>query len=248
MGVRSSIFTIALATLGSFLHFSTASAITLQYLSSQTESNRLLNDAAFVAEGQVNNIGLKGDSIVETYYNETELTQGQIDFVWSNGEKQPFSLTYDGSMVRYTVGTETLTANIQGAIRDIVIYSQASQPYSNVLLDSLNLKDSLMSLSVSSISATAPQRQQSLFGIYGITGNFALTGNAMLSWVDFPQNSGNINYQIRVSTIDSQSSFPVKNPIKVINNKPVKTVPEPDTVLSLLLSTVAIAFCRRRLA
>lgn len=49
MGVRLSILTIALATLGSFLHPSTASAITLQYLSSNTQSNRLLNAPVFVA-------------------------------------------------------------------------------------------------------------------------------------------------------------------------------------------------------
>lgn len=248
MGVRSSILKIALATLGSFLHSSTASAITLQYLSPQSESSQLLNASAFVAQGQVSKIGLNGNSIVETYHNGNELTEGQINFFWSNGKKQPFSLTYDGSMVQYTVGTETLIANITGSIRDIVIYTEASQSGSNVLLDSLKLKDSSMNLFVSSVSATATQGGQSLFGIYGITGDFTLTGNAMLSWVDFPQNPGNISYQIRVGNVESQSSFPIKNPVKVINEKPAKSVPEPNTVLSLLLSTIGIAFYRRRLA
>lgn len=248
MSVRSSIFTIALAALGSFLHPSTASAITLQYLSTNSESNRFLNDCSFVAQGQVDNIALNGNSIVETYHNGNELTEGQMNLVWSNGEKQPFSLTYDGSRVWYTVGTETLIANITGSIRDIVIYTEASQPGSNVLLDSLKLKDSAMSLFVSSVSATATQGRQSGFGIYGITGNFTLSGNAMLSWVDFPQNPGNISYQIRVGNVEPESSFSIKNPVKVINEKPIKTVPEPNTVLSLVLSTIAIAFYRRRLA
>src|SRR4028119_201908 len=114
MSVRQSYFTIILATLVLCVSPSVARAISLNFICSDTELRRLLPSPAFVAEGQIGNIALNGGAEFDVDQDEPSDTTSQVDFVWSNGGRQPFSLTYDGSTVSYTVGEETLESNITG--------------------------------------------------------------------------------------------------------------------------------------
>jgi hypothetical protein len=252
MGVRQSFFTLALATLGLSLSPSAASAISLGYLSSDTELQTLFPSPAFIAHGQISNIALNGNFESTAlsrhfqfvcYKAKAEGTKGQVDFVWSNGQKQPFSLTYDGSIVRYSVGNRTLENKITGSFKDIFIYTRAREDGSRMLLDTLLLKDSSMTLSVSSVSATGKNGGLSILGINNILGSFTLTGNATMSWMNNPQKSSNIAYQIQVGNVEA--SIPVPEPAPVGNVNSPTPVPEPSTIMGLLLGSGAIAFCTR---
>jgi hypothetical protein len=238
MGVSQSLFVTAIFTLGLSLVPSTAGAITLQYLSSASEMPTLLDNPAFVAEAQIGKIALS--NFYESEAGNTQLkhkslslkaedAENQIDFDWSNGKKQPFSLTYDGSMVRYTVGANTLESKITGWFKDLCIFLRASENGSSTLLDSLKLKDPLTALSISSLVATDKDGGLTAFYIHGIAGTFALTGNATLIWTDKPQSRDNVAYQIRVGTVESP-----------------KNVPEPSPVIGLTLGSVVLALWNQR--
>ena len=229
MSVRQSYFTVILATLVLSLSPSVASAIRLSFICSETQLTRLLPSPAFVAEGQIGNIALNGGAEFDVDQDEPTDTNSQVDFVWSNGEHQPFSLTYDGSTVSYTVGEETLESNITGSFKDLFIYTRAAEEGSSTLLDNLLLKDSSMTLSISGISATDTNGGLSIVHIYDIGSSFTLTGNTTLSWSDSPQSPSDIGYQIQVGNVESPQA-----------------VPEPSTVLGLLLSTGALALGTRR--
>lgn len=229
MSVSQPYFTIILATLVLCLSPSVARAISLNFICSDTELRRLLPSPAFVAEGQIGNIALNRGAEFDVDQDGPNDTTSQVDFVWSNGERQPFSLTYDGSTVSYSVGEETLESNITGSFKDLFIYARAAEEGSSTLLDNLLLQDSSMTLSISGISATDTNGGLSIFHIYDIGSPFTLTGNTTLSWSESPEIPSNIAYQIQVGNVESPQA-----------------VPEPSTVLGLLLSTGALALGTRR--
>lgn len=244
MGANPSLFAIALFTLGLSLFPSNASGITLQYLSSADEVQTLLPNPAFVAEGQIGIIALNKHSEFDSNPPKAENTESQIDFAWSNGNKQPFSLIYDGSTVRYTVGSETLESEITGSFTDIFLSTRATEKGSSTLLDSLQLKDSSMTLFISSLVASETTGGQTIWRIYDIDSPFTLTGNATLSWMETPQSSSNIAYQIQVGSVDPPKNMPEPSPVPDIDAP--KNVPEPSSVAALTFGTAILAFCTHR--
>jgi hypothetical protein len=198
MGVCQSFFSIAFATLGLALSPLAANAIGFSTVESEAQLKALLNQPAFVAQGQFGNLGL---------YNNQQ-TAIQINFARLSGEQQPFSLSYDGSTVKYAVGNTTLETQIGGIFPDLFIYTKAAENNTSLILDRLLLIDSLTTLSISGIAASSPNNEQSIFHISGITGSFTLTGNATLSWINPPQNPDNLAYQIQVGDVDSPTPAP----------------------------------------
>lgn len=198
MGALQSLFTIALATLGLSLSPVAANAIGISTVSSETELKALMIRPAFVAKGQFGSMALQSD----------DHTESKVDFVWSNGETQPFSLSYDGSTIRYTVGEQTLETKSEGFFKDIFLYTKAIEDSTSVLLNNLLLTDAHTDLSISGIAASSPNNQLNIFWIHDITERFTLTGNAMLSWLNQLQNPANLTYQIQVGTIDSPNTSP----------------------------------------
>lgn len=196
MGVYQSFMTIALATLGLSLSPVAAQAIGFSTVSSESQLKALMSQASFVAEGQFGSIAL----------NKVDNTENEVDFVWSSGEQQIFSLNYDGSTVRYTVGETTLATQIEGVFKDIFLYTKAAEDSTSVLLSNLSLTDSQTTLSISGIAASYPNNELNIFWIQDITGGFTLTGNVMLSWLNQLQNPANLTYQIQVGTIASPNT------------------------------------------
>jgi hypothetical protein len=197
MGVHHSLLVVALAMPGLYFSTSAASAIALSFLPSDTAPNSVLVNPALVAQGQINSITLS--------QNAESSNVKQADFVWSNGEKQAFSLTYDGSTVSYKVGEKTLESQLLGCLQSIVINAQAPDANTSLLLDSLQVQDSLSAVSISGIAATSTNGGRSLVAIDNIEGNFSLTGNVTLSWTEDLQSAANIGYQILGGTIDASN-------------------------------------------
>ncbi len=196
MGVRQAFLTVALTTLGISLLPLTAHAISIGTVSSEAEFQTLLSQPDFVAVGQANNIAL----------NTTSETDTSVDFAWSADIQQPFSLNYDGSTVRYTVGNVTLETSIEGAFSDLFLYTRATESGTQSLLNNLVLTDSTTTLSISGISAISTGNEISILRISDIRDSFTLTGNATLRWINFPQNLSNLSYQIQVGNVEPTDS------------------------------------------
>lgn len=199
MGVRQVCFSTVLFTIGLSLFPLTAQAIGLKTLASEDELTSLLRTPAFMAGGFIGMIAL----------DEGEETANSVDFAWSQGEKQSFALSYDGSTVRYTVGEQTLETQTKGDFNDIFIHVKAAEECSSVILDSLLLKDSVVNLTISGIAASCPTNKISIFHIYDIGESFTLTGNALLNWMNAPQNPTNVGYQIQVGNAAASTALPV---------------------------------------
>lgn len=202
MGVSQSFFTIALATLGLSMSPVAAHAIGFSTVSSEAELENLMSQPAFVATGQFGSIVL----------NNNDQTESQVDFDWVNGEKQPFSISYDGSTIGYTVEGKSLETQTEGFFKDIFIFTQAPEDYSRVVLNNLWLTDSDTALSISGIAASSPYNAVNIFWIQDIKKGFTLTGNALLSWLNQPQNPVNLAYQIRVGNVEAATDAPDVNP------------------------------------
>ncbi len=201
MGVYQSFFTIALATLGLSLSPVAANAIGFTTVSSEAEQETLMSQPAFVAAGEFGSIVLNND----------DKTHSQADFNWLNGEKQPFSISYDGSTIRYTVGEQSLETKTEGFFQDIFLYTKATEAYSRVILKNLLLTDSETSLSISGIGASYPNNAVNIFWIQDIKKAFTLTGNALLGWLNPPQNPANLTYQIQVGNVATATDAPDVN-------------------------------------
>lgn len=199
MGVCQVCFSTALFTVGLSLFPLAAQAIGLKTIASEAELKSLLRTPAFMAGGFIGMIALDGG----------EETENPVDYAWSQGEKQPFVLSYDGSTVKYTVGDKTLETQTKGVFNDIFIYAKAAEECTSVLLDSLLLKNSVVNLTISGIAASCPTNKISIFHIYDIGESFTLTGNAVLNWLNPPQNSANVGYQIQVGNATSSTALPV---------------------------------------
>lgn len=202
MGVRQSLFTIVLATLGLSLSPLPANSIGFSTISSDAELNSLMSQPSFVAGGQLGSLVLKNQ--VQADLN--------VDFVWSNAEQQPFKLSYDGSIVKYTVGEITLETQSEGFLKDIFIYTKATADLTSVILNNLVLTDSSTTLSISGIAASNPNNKLNIFWIRDIQESFTLTGNAMLNWLNQPQNPNHLGYQIQVGNANSFTPSPNTNP------------------------------------
>ena len=197
MGVRHSLLVLALAMPGLYFSPSAASALTLSFLPSDTPLNSVLVNPALVTQGKINSITLN--------QNVESSAAQDVDFVWSSGEKQAFSLTYDCSTISYTVGEQTLDSQLLGYLHKLVIYAQAPDANTSLLLDSLQVQDSLSTVSISGIAATSTNGGRSLIAIDNIEGSFSLTGNVTLSWTEDLQSAANIGYQLLGETIDASN-------------------------------------------
>ncbi len=201
MGVHQSFFTIALATLGLSLSPVAANAIGFSTVSSEAKLQTLMSQPTFIASGQFGNIVLN---------NENKI-QRQADFDWLSGEPEDFSISYDGSTIRYTVGDKSLETQTEGFFQDIFIYTKATESYGSVILQNLLLTDSDTSLSISGIGASYPNNAVNIFWIQDIKKAFTLTGNALLGWLNPPQNSDNLAYQIQVGNVAAATDTPDVN-------------------------------------
>lgn len=201
MGVRQSFFTIALATIGLFLSPIEANAISLRTVSSEAELGALSSRPAFLATGQIGAVIL----------NKAGAAEQRLDWNWSNGEKYPFALSYDGLTARYTVGDKTLETQTQGSSNDIFIYTKATSSCINVVLNNLSLQTSLQNLTISGIAASCETNELSILHISDVGERFTLTGNAMLSWADGSPNSTEVSYQILVGNTNSPTTLPDTN-------------------------------------
>lgn len=216
MGVCQSFFPIVLATLGLSLSPLAANAIGFSTVS-EAELKALMSQPTFVAGGQFGSLVLENEAQADF----------SVDFVWQPGGKQPFDLSYDGLRVKYTVGETTLETQSNGFLKDIFIYTKATADLSLVLLNNLVLTDSSTTLSISGIAASSPNNEVNIFWIRDIQESFTLRGNAMLSWLNQPQNPNNLAYQIHVGNANSLTSSPNTNPTPADPmNSPV---PEPET-------------------
>lgn len=216
MGVSQVGFSTALLTMGLSLFPLAAQAIGLRTIASEAELTSLLSKPAFMAGGFIGTIALTAE----------ENTENSVDFAWSQGEKQPFALSYDGSKVKYTVGDKTLETQTEGVFNDIFIYAKAEKKATSIILDSLLLKASGVDLTISGIAASFPNNKNSIFHIYDIGESFTLTGNAVLNWMNTPQNPANVGgYQIQVGNVNSPTALPVANQNQAQPVEPSKTIP-----------------------
>ncbi len=221
---------LPIAAIASLLGFGSAlvtpaQAFQLSHLESDAEFLSLVQDIAFVGEGRIGDNGTNRTFELNIHEDDPGniLPGDSANFVWTNGQAQAFSLSYDQAtkLVTYTVGTVTLDYTADDPFTDIFIRTRASSTSSltvnNLVLNGVALGDS-------SSTVNDPERLDYL-RISGLSGgDFTLTGNSIMDWTGSTPTNSNLAYQIKVAT----------------------AVPEPSTVLGLLSVTALGAFFKRK--
>lgn len=233
MKTRQLLFSLALATMGTFSVPTLANAASFTPLPgfTDTDFNQLRADGEFtelfVAESRIGNNRFNGDR--ELGINTATgfpVAQGQR--VWNNGEEVDFILEYTGSAVNYTVGDRLLSStNFSGPVTDIFMRTRATSDsemtLTNLFLDGMPIDDL-----VSSTLGLPDPNDIDYLHIFDISTPFTLTGTSIMTWTDAsnPLRGSHLAYQIKVGTTPS--------------------VPEPSMVLALTFGAGALGLMKRK--
>lgn len=171
-------------------------------------------------------------------YTNTMNTATQLGQQWSNGKAENFSLSYNGSELIYTIAGQTTRQAYTGGMTDILLRTRATGD-SSISLSGLKLMDNLGNLkatyaqqgstaSMGAVSNTVASDVDYL-QVSGLKNGFTLTGQTTFNWTGKKPNNSNLALQWKIGSMV----------------EPVKSVPEPASLLALGLVGTAIASRRR---
>ncbi len=253
MNVNSSLFSLALATLGMFTVPAAANAFTLSHISSDGyrhdgtawgadnaydalfPDSDSADDTAFVAESRFGDLGGAAEKEFKIF-DHSDGDLDQLNFGWENGKSYNFSLEFiqdqGWSYSLFDFDTHEILASITGefdaAFNNIFIRTRADQGNSmvvdNLFLNGTALNDSSAATDVTGEFAVDYLR------IYDVSGPFTLTGTSTMSWTE------DLNKPLR-SALAYQ--------IKVVNIEDTQSVPEPTLALGLTVGALAMTRLRR---
>lgn len=171
----------------------------------------------------------------------------QKQFLWKNGEKINFELSFNGEIIKYKVGEKVLSAvNVNQELFDIngIILKAQSAENSQVELTNLVFDDSL----ISTLDLRAEEGEIDFLKIAEINNSFTLTGTQVFSWKGARPEDFDLAYKISVGNFQEPTSnlFQSSN-FSILSASIVTEVPEPKTVslFSLLLVGMIIKHRRR---
>ncbi|NJR68279.1 MAG: PEP-CTERM sorting domain-containing protein [Synechococcales cyanobacterium CRU_2_2] len=129
------------------------------------------------------------------------LPDRQAQFAWVSGQVVNFSLEYDGSVVKYSVGNQLLsTTTFSGRATDLFIRTRAANQ-SSIRLGNLMLTDATGALSIANTgSAGSDDSDIDYVRLQGLTGPFTITGSSVMSWTGTAPTQSALIYQFKVGT------------------------------------------------
>jgi hypothetical protein len=154
----------------------------------------------------------------------TPITTGQR--TWTRATPVAFELTYDGTLLQYTIGNQTLsTTTITGGATDMFIRTRAAEN-SRIDLNDMVFTDATGStnLELSSIGGTGVAVDY--LHLNKIKGAFKITGTSMMDWIGTNPKNSELIYQFKVGTS--------------------KSTPEPTTLGALATIVGGALVARRR--
>ena len=216
---------LGLTTVGLALLPATADAFTLK---PSSEPDTVL----FTAEGRIgskgNNNKINTGLNTENKFNKS----GNFDYRKNNGEAVDFTFKYDADAGRstLTVGNATVRYNV-GKFLDLntIVFRTRSTKGSSVLISNLFLNDKAVD---GNASSNTDEDGASYFEIAGVPDDFTLRGKTTLSFnPQKPPTNSALAYQFKVTNKPE--------------NEETVSVPEPGTVLGMLVSVGALGAVRR---
>lgn len=215
---------------------SKAASIVPQTNLTDTDFNKLIADGefteSFVAQSRIGNNATNGTQEIDLLNPKNNLLPvDQKQRKWNSGEAVDFSLEYDGSLVKYSVGGQLLSSSaFSGAVSDIFFRTRAAAK-SSLLLSNLTFSDAKSkNLSLSDVlSSGSTSSDVDYLQLSQISGAFKLTGKSTMTWTETRPNNSALAYQLKVGT-----------------TPPKKSVPEPGTIGAILLTGLAIAGSKKK--
>ncbi|KAM3097142.1 choice-of-anchor W domain-containing protein [Phormidesmis sp. 146-35] len=182
---------------------------------------------SFVAQSRIGNNATNGTQEIDLLNPKNNLLPvDQKQRQWTSGQAVDFSLEYDGSLVKYIVGNQTISSNVfSGAVSDIFFRTRAAAN-SSMLLSNLVFSDAKSkNLAITNVlSSGSTSSDVDYLQLSKISGAFKLTGKSTMTWAGTRPNNSALAYQLKVGTTPIQ-----------------KKVPEPGTIAALMLIGLAIA-------
>ena len=229
---RNSLLALGITAFGLLMMPNSAQAMTLVNNTNFTDTdfNSLIDSGKFselfVAEGRIGDRGTK--ATYELSIND-DVQKGakpvtQEQFNWGNDEKYDFSLEYDGSMVNYILGGETLsTQEFNGPINSIFLRTSAGEKTTTSLT---NLVFNGTAIGQDLISSESSRRDIDYLQLNDVSSPFKITGKASIRW----ETNNN-----KPNTKNSLNAFQIK-----VGNSPSPTsVPEPGTIGAIFITGMA---------
>ncbi len=147
---------------------------------------------------------------------------------WTKGAPVTFKLTYDGTLLKYTIGNQTLsTTTITGGATDMFIRTRAS---SNSRMDLKNMvfTDAAGSINLANLSSAGNGTASDVdyLRLNKIKGAFTITGDSTMNWTGTTPTNSELIYQFKVGTS--------------------KSTPEPTTLGALAIVGGVLAARRRQ--
>jgi hypothetical protein len=182
----------------------------------------------FVTSGRIGNNNATNGDYEMGILRPNQTVAASTQNAWSKGTPMLFSLEYDGTTVKYTVGNKVISSTeFTGNATDLFMRTRTTKD-SSVTLSNLSFTDTAGTMSVANISSAGDGTNGDLdyLRLGKIKGAFTLTGTSTMNWTGTTAPRGSsLIYQFKVGNSTS--------------------VPEPATVGALTIVAGAIAARRR---
>lgn len=204
MNRNSVLLGLSMATLGVVASATTANAVSFMVLPGfgDVDFNNLLANGTtepWAVESRIGNSALNGTQELQIISQPSNgfnvIEQGQR--VWGNGEAVDFKVTFDGSLLTYMVGSQTLSTTEfggQAPITDLFFRarstSNSSVSLTNLMVDGIAIPDL-----VAAAPDTVTYLKVSDFG-----GAFTIMGTSTFSWTGTRPSQSQLAYQIKATT------------------------------------------------
>jgi hypothetical protein len=238
MTIRSIAFGSAIATLALVGAVNPAQAFSIINRSTLTDdqfrdlqTSKDFNEK-FVAQSRIGNNRLNGTQevdLLDASNNNSPVAQAQRK--WQSGEAVDFTLEYDGSFLKYTVGGQLLSSQAFAGnnISDLFFRTRAannsSAKLSNLkLTNGTQVNESLADL----LSTGSGGSDIDYVQVTGLKGAFTLVGQSTFSWSGVVPTNSNLAYQIKAGT--------------------GRKIPEPTALGALAIAGFAVRSLKRKAA
>jgi len=158
-------------------------AFTTETMYSDQDMVNITDQIMFVAEARFGNNANNGDHELNIH-NETETDSYNVLDVdqntWTSGVAEPFTMTYDGSTVTFTIAGKTLTGSVPNAgYTDVFIRLRASKTNSSLVLSNVTYNGSSVG---GDITASADGNGLVIRHLIDVGGSMTMTGNATFTF------------------------------------------------------------------
>lgn len=197
---------------------------------SDTQFNQLITSGQF-SETFVTSARIGGASTYELGVLDPQnglAPDQQDEFDWISGDTVSFSLEYDGSEIKYSVGNQLLsTTAFSGPVTELFFRTRAADN-SAVSLSNLMLTDGTGLLTLGNLSSAGSGGSDvDYLQVDDVTGAFKITGDSVMSWSGAAPQQSELIFQIKAGT-------------------GAQAVPEPTSMAAIALFSTAALKLRRR--